>query len=49
MIGYYIVSSAGHLSEHISGHPTHQQYYSNKLKRLVKIHVSLVLQQLRFH
>ncbi|KAK4435018.1 putative ATP-dependent RNA helicase DDX59 [Sesamum alatum] len=27
---------AGHLSEHIRGHPTHQQYYSYKLKRLVK-------------
>ncbi|KAL9177923.1 hypothetical protein ABFS82_01G092100 [Erythranthe guttata] len=27
---------AGHLSEHITGHPSHQQYYSYKLKRLVK-------------
>ncbi|KAL3834948.1 hypothetical protein ACJIZ3_009684 [Penstemon smallii] len=27
---------AGHLNEHIRGHPTHQQYYSYKLKRLVK-------------
>ncbi|XP_020550789.1 uncharacterized protein LOC105164316 isoform X2 [Sesamum indicum] len=26
---------AGHLSEHIRGHPTHQQYYSYKLKRLL--------------
>ncbi|XP_052210194.1 uncharacterized protein LOC127813313 [Diospyros lotus] len=28
--------SAGHLSEHIRGHPSHGQYYSYKLKRLVK-------------
>ncbi|KAG8374738.1 hypothetical protein BUALT_Bualt10G0027100 [Buddleja alternifolia] len=27
---------AGHLNEHIQRHPTHQQYYSYKLKRLVK-------------
>ncbi|XP_051137014.1 uncharacterized protein LOC127255515 isoform X2 [Andrographis paniculata] len=27
---------AGHLSEHIWEHPTHQQYYSFKLNRLVK-------------
>ncbi|KAL8552745.1 hypothetical protein ACS0TY_001428 [Phlomoides rotata] len=27
---------AGHLTEHIREHPTHQQYYSYKLKRLVK-------------
>ncbi|KAL3645333.1 hypothetical protein CASFOL_010513 [Castilleja foliolosa] len=27
---------AGHLGEHIRQHPTHQQYYSYKLKRLVK-------------
>lgn len=31
------IFSAGHLSEHISGHPAHQQYYSYKLKRLVSI------------
>ncbi|CAN1333504.1 DEAD-box ATP-dependent RNA helicase 41, partial [Linum perenne] len=28
--------SAGHLDEHIRMHPSHQQYYSHKLKRLVK-------------
>ncbi|KAM3396898.1 putative protein isoform X1 [Capsicum galapagoense] len=28
--------SAGHLREHITGHPSHRQYYSYKLKRLVK-------------
>ncbi|XAR54959.1 RNA helicase [Bertholletia excelsa] len=28
--------SAGHLSEHIRAHPSHAQYYSYKLKRLVK-------------
>ncbi|XP_019185948.1 PREDICTED: uncharacterized protein LOC109180697 isoform X2 [Ipomoea nil] len=28
--------SAGHLSKHISTHPSHQQYYSYKLNRLVK-------------
>ncbi|XP_057510206.1 uncharacterized protein LOC130792682 isoform X1 [Actinidia eriantha] len=28
--------SAGHLSEHIRAHPSHRQYYSYKLKRLVK-------------
>ncbi|KAI8537723.1 hypothetical protein RHMOL_Rhmol09G0047000 [Rhododendron molle] len=28
--------SAGHLSEHIRAHPSHRQYYSHKLKRLVK-------------
>ncbi|CAK9173209.1 unnamed protein product [Ilex paraguariensis] len=28
--------SAGHLSEHIRAHPYHGQYYSHKLKRLVK-------------
>ncbi|KAL2472487.1 RNA helicase [Abeliophyllum distichum] len=28
--------SAGHLSEHIKKHPSHGQYYSYKLKRLVK-------------
>ncbi|XP_073148394.1 uncharacterized protein [Henckelia pumila] len=28
--------SAGHLSEHIRDHPSHKQYYSYKLKRLVK-------------
>lgn len=27
---------AGHLSEHIRTHPSHKQYYSYKLKRLVK-------------
>ncbi|CAN1178638.1 DEAD-box ATP-dependent RNA helicase 41 [Linum perenne] len=27
---------AGHLDEHIRMHPSHQQYYSHKLKRLVK-------------
>ncbi|XP_055821304.1 uncharacterized protein LOC129889863 isoform X2 [Solanum dulcamara] len=26
--------SAGHLREHITGHPSHRQYYSYKLKRL---------------
>ncbi|PIN10046.1 RNA helicase [Handroanthus impetiginosus] len=31
---------AGHLSKHIRGHPTHQQYFSYKLKRLVKCHKS---------
>ncbi|PIN12228.1 RNA helicase [Handroanthus impetiginosus] len=31
---------AGHLSEHIRGHPTHQRYFSYKLKRLVKCHKS---------
>ncbi|XP_059275978.1 uncharacterized protein LOC132030378 isoform X3 [Lycium ferocissimum] len=29
--------SAGHLREHISGHPSHRQYYSYKLKRLLSI------------
>ncbi|CAN0842199.1 DEAD-box ATP-dependent RNA helicase 41 [Linum grandiflorum] len=28
--------NAGHLDEHIRMHPSHQQYYSHKLKRLVK-------------
>ncbi|KAM7273008.1 hypothetical protein ACFE04_027672 [Oxalis oulophora] len=28
--------TAGHLNEHIGHHPSHQQYYSHKLKRLVK-------------
>ncbi|KAF5734410.1 P-loop containing nucleoside triphosphate hydrolases superfamily protein isoform 1 [Tripterygium wilfordii] len=31
-----LCDSAGHLYEHIRGHPSHQQYYSHKLKRLVK-------------
>ncbi|OMO59651.1 Zinc finger, CCHC-type [Corchorus capsularis] len=28
--------NAGHLNEHLRSHPSHQQYYSHKLKRLVK-------------
>ncbi|XP_059657529.1 uncharacterized protein LOC132304044 isoform X2 [Cornus florida] len=31
-----LCDSAGHLSEHIRAHPSHRQYYSYKLKRLVK-------------
>ncbi|KAM7261856.1 hypothetical protein ACFE04_020933 [Oxalis oulophora] len=31
---------AGHLNEHIGHHPSHQQYYSHKLKRLVKCYKS---------
>ncbi|KAF7810087.1 putative RNA helicase transcription factor interactor and regulator CCHC(Zn) family [Senna tora] len=31
-----ICDGAGHLDEHIQTHPSHQQYYSHKLKRLVK-------------
>ncbi|XP_075505745.1 uncharacterized protein LOC142542803 isoform X1 [Primulina tabacum] len=30
------IYSAGHLNEHIRDHPSHKQYYSYKLKRLVK-------------
>lgn len=30
------IFSAGHLSEHIRAHPSHRQYYSHKLKRLVR-------------
>ncbi|KAM7250935.1 hypothetical protein ACFE04_022818 [Oxalis oulophora] len=32
----YMPCLAGHLNEHIGHHPSHQQYYSHKLKRLVK-------------
>uniref|UniRef100_A0A2P2L4B4 Uncharacterized protein LOC103337177 n=2 Tax=Rhizophora mucronata TaxID=61149 RepID=A0A2P2L4B4_RHIMU len=31
-----LCDNAGHLDEHIKKHPSHQQYYSHKLKRLVK-------------
>ncbi|XVF13363.1 hypothetical protein REPUB_Repub08aG0202000 [Reevesia pubescens] len=31
-----LCDNAGHLNEHILTHPSHQQYYSHKLKRLVK-------------
>ncbi|XP_050230040.1 uncharacterized protein LOC126679143 [Mercurialis annua] len=31
-----LCDNAGHLDEHIRTHPSHQQYYSHKLKRLVK-------------
>ncbi|XP_065857898.1 uncharacterized protein [Euphorbia lathyris] len=31
-----LCDNAGHLDEHIKAHPSHQQYYSHKLKRLVK-------------
>ncbi|KAI9111050.1 hypothetical protein K1719_017925 [Acacia pycnantha] len=31
-----ICDGAGHLDEHIQAHPSHQQFYSHKLKRLVK-------------
>ncbi|XP_077245076.1 uncharacterized protein LOC143885017 isoform X2 [Tasmannia lanceolata] len=31
-----LCDSAGHLEEHILAHPTHRQFYSYKLKRLVK-------------
>uniref|UniRef100_A0A2C9WAL5 CCHC-type domain-containing protein n=1 Tax=Manihot esculenta TaxID=3983 RepID=A0A2C9WAL5_MANES len=31
-----LCDNAGHLDEHIRTHPCHQQYYSHKLKRLVK-------------
>ncbi|XP_028751793.1 uncharacterized protein LOC114711556 isoform X2 [Neltuma alba] len=31
-----ICDGAGHLDEHIRTHPSHQQFYSHKLKRLVK-------------
>ncbi|XP_010264254.1 PREDICTED: uncharacterized protein LOC104602320 isoform X2 [Nelumbo nucifera] len=31
-----LYKSAGHLNEHIAAHPSHQQYYSYKLRRLVK-------------
>ncbi|KAK6262911.1 hypothetical protein QUC31_008727 [Theobroma cacao] len=31
-----LCDNAGHLNEHIQTHPSHQQYYSHKLKRLVK-------------
>ncbi|XXG66459.1 hypothetical protein AAC387_Pa06g0027 [Persea americana] len=31
-----LCDSAGHLTEHIVVHPSHQQFYSYKLKRLVK-------------
>ncbi|KAF8412413.1 hypothetical protein HHK36_000377 [Tetracentron sinense] len=31
-----LCDSAGHLNEHIVAHPSHQQFYSYKLKRLVK-------------
>ncbi|KAF3448351.1 hypothetical protein FNV43_RR09064 [Rhamnella rubrinervis] len=31
-----ICDNAGHLNEHIKTHPSHQQFYSHKLKRLVK-------------
>lgn len=31
-----LCDSAGHLNEHIMEHPSHRQYYSYKLKRLVK-------------
>lgn len=31
-----LCDNAGHLNEHIKTHPSHQHYYSHKLKRLVK-------------
>lgn len=31
-----VCDNAGHLNEHIRTHPSHKQYYSHKLKRLVK-------------
>ncbi|KAK9276244.1 hypothetical protein L1049_005775 [Liquidambar formosana] len=31
-----LCDSAGHLNEHIEAHPSHRQFYSFKLKRLVK-------------
>ncbi|XVE65067.1 hypothetical protein DITRI_Ditri07aG0152700 [Diplodiscus trichospermus] len=31
-----LCDNAGHLNEHICTHPSHKQYYSHKLKRLVK-------------
>jgi hypothetical protein len=31
----YVYFSAGHLHEHLRAQPSHQQYYSHKLKRLV--------------
>ncbi|XWS38565.1 hypothetical protein CRYUN_Cryun19dG0142400 [Craigia yunnanensis] len=31
-----LCDNAGHLNEHIRIHPSHKQYYSHKLKRLVK-------------
>ncbi|KAJ6326942.1 hypothetical protein OIU78_013934 [Salix suchowensis] len=31
-----LCDNAGHLHEHIRAQPSHQQYYSHKLKRLVK-------------
>ncbi|GLT49185.1 hypothetical protein SLA2020_227620 [Shorea laevis] len=34
--GKIFCDSAGHLNEHIKTNPSHQQYYSHKLKRLVK-------------
>ncbi|KAB1217024.1 putative ATP-dependent RNA helicase DDX59 [Morella rubra] len=33
---YVCIVSSGHLHEHIKTHPSHQHYYSHKLKRLVK-------------
>lgn len=30
-----LISSAGHLNEHIQANPSHRQYYSHKLSRLV--------------
>ena len=35
---YFPIYSAGHLKEHIRMHPSHQHYYSHKLKRLVSIY-----------
>ncbi|KAJ1392650.1 Zinc finger, CCHC-type [Sesbania bispinosa] len=34
--GIILCDGAGHLDEHIRTHPSHQKYYSHKLKRLVK-------------
>ncbi|XP_027334400.1 uncharacterized protein LOC113849040 [Abrus precatorius] len=31
-----LCDGAGHLDEHVRAHPSHQKYYSHKLKRLVK-------------